>query len=67
MFVNGALEDTQTYTGAYNMAHGGCRLGWATWDGGAGYFYGYIQDLRVTKGFARYTSSFTAPTATFEG
>ena len=67
MFVNGSLEDTQTYTGAYNMAHGGCRLGWATWDGGAGYFYGYIQDLRVTKGFARYTSAFTAPTATFEG
>ena len=67
MFINGALEDTQTYTGSYNMAHGGCRLGWATWDGGAGYFYGYIQDLRVTKGFARYTSAFTAPTATFQG
>ena len=67
MFVNGSLEDTQTYTGSYNMALGGCRLGWATWDGGAGYFYGYIQDLRVTKGLARYTGNFTPPTTTLLG
>ena len=28
---------------------------------------GYIQDFRVTKGLARYTSSFTPPTAEFDG
>jgi len=29
------------------------------------YLTGYIDDLRVTKGLARYTSNFTAPTAAF--
>lgn len=29
------------------------------------YYTGYIDDLRITKGYARYTSNFTAPTSAF--
>ena len=35
------------------------------WGSGSSYFSGYFDDFRVTKGVARYTSSFTPPTAAF--
>lgn len=67
MFIDGTLEDTQTYTGSFNQGLGGARIGFSTWDGANGYYSGYVQDMRITKGLARYTTSFTPPTAEFEG
>ena len=66
MFVNGNLESTQTYSGSYNAAFGGMRLGYSTWDGSQGWWQGYLDDLRITKGYARYTANFTAPTSEFK-
>ena len=34
---------------------------------GTNYFNGYMSDIRITKGLARYTSNFTAPTAALKG
>ena len=63
MFVNGVLENTQTFSGSYNAGLGGLRSGWSTWDGAQGHFTGYVSNLRLVKGTAVYTTNFTSPTA----
>jgi hypothetical protein len=65
LYVNGIAESSQNYPFSMN------GVGPSLWIGGvgdnpnAGSFYGYIDDLRITKGVARYTSNFTPPTAPF--
>ncbi len=66
IFVNGTQEATTTNSGTINTAATNIlqigRQGSGTED-----FNGYIQDFRITKGLARYTAAFTAPTAEFTG
>ena len=65
-YIDGtATGTTQTLT-ADLSTNGTPRLG-TTADGGtSAVFTGYIFDVRITKGTARYTSNFTAPSAPTE-
>jgi hypothetical protein len=58
LFVNGNLEGTHVGTYTHNQLPFKIGAGY----GGVGYFNGYIDDLRITKGVARYTSTFSVPT-----
>ena len=63
-FVNGASLGTSAAAAAFNLGNGGTFVG--RFGGGTAYEWpGYIDDLRITKGIARYTSNFTLPTTAF--
>jgi hypothetical protein len=64
MFVNGTVVGT-TYTDTNNYGQAAVYIG-AT-SAGTGNFSGYIDDVRVSNGVARYTTTFTAPTAALKG
>jgi len=61
MFIDGVQQASGTYTGSFNAGLGGFRLGYAQWDGGNGFYNGFIDDVRITRGVARYVSNFTRP------
>ena len=67
MYRNGVSVASTTISAAatFDWGKGGTVVGGGNWDGAQSYFNGYIDDLRITKGYARYTTSFTAPTAPF--
>lgn len=44
---------------------GALYLGWRNYAATTEFLNGYLDDLRITKGVARYTANFTVPTAAF--
>jgi hypothetical protein len=65
-YINGTLEDT--LSSATNIDAGSSNWIIAAFLTSGNYaFEGYIQDVRVTDGLARYTANFTPPTASLEG
>jgi hypothetical protein len=65
IFINGV----QSYSGSVSLPTSAQLSGIPLWIGRPNaysyYLNGYIDDLRITKGVARYTTTFTPPTAAF--
>jgi len=58
-FLNGVLKNTATNSDTFGDATGTYRIG--SYSGTGGDINAYMQDLRVYKGVAKYTSDFVVP------
>ena len=65
MFVGGVVQ-TATHTGSVNISNTVNTMGIGAANDGTESMNGYLDDFRITKGYARYTATFTPPTGEFE-
>jgi len=65
-YVNGTSNATSSVgTDTFYFGDANTRIGNVLYSGGNEYLDGYIDELRITKGYARYTANFTPPAAAF--
>lgn len=62
LYVNGVAAGTAAKSGTIGGTGGTACI---SWNAGNEWWNGYLQDVRVTNGVARYTSAFTLPTTLF--
>jgi hypothetical protein len=62
VFLNGTSVATGTSSSAMRDENSAVTIGARAQNTASNYFKGYIDDVRITTGVARYTSAFTAPT-----
>lgn len=63
IYLNGTASATASISGTPTSGAVGLHSG----VGNNSYYQGYIEDLRITKGLARYTANFTPPTEELKG
>lgn len=63
IWINGSSVGSNTTT--TNFTGKGLIIGASAASGSRGPFFGFIDDLRITKGVARYTTTFTPPDKAF--
>ena len=68
LYVDGTSQASATVSGSlYENTSDPLVAGAAISGSASNYLNGYIQNVRITKGLARYTSNFTPPTTEFKG
>lgn len=65
VFVDGVPGPTTANDGSNNLTETYVSIGLFNYPGFVGYYTGFIDEVRITKGIARYASAYTPPTAQF--